>query len=592
MLLVGVYCLCLAIHQVSSSYYMGVILEASRFSQNFAIFTWNDSQVDLEVNSLIQELYRSGNTSGFIISPSNDGAVWDGIAFKPLLVVVSLCDENLDMMFSVLTSFFRKFQKLKVIFIAMCKLTTDDKIPKSYIFNWCWRNGIIDVIIILPDKDERMGNVFTYTLHHQSKALERKDNLTHHELFPGKLENLMGYPVNVMLQPSSGQFKRIEVPMIILMQFIKKLNGTWADIGKTFPADMESIDIQEYIEQRGIDFVLFRSKSTLKRKVSNTKSCLIVPRSRIKDTDIINSANILICGAVMVVFTILVKIVIESRRLKSRINEMQSICGSMAKRRTPSFTLEHRGRLYRLKIDLFCCSIGIMVMNLYAAYITSEATTFELNENIKSFEDLRRRGLKVMISEDAPLSFFDLRTWYDILLDTPYEALLSHVFGFNNSYGYFVEKDHLQIIMGLQQILGKTVYQDMKLCLFTMGGSEISVRNNSPYIEVLDRFLGNMYSAGLRQKWIKDEASTVAFELKRKHFQCLENFEENEEVDTSHDVRLLVSLMLVGTITSLGVFIMECLIYRWKLCTYFRKGWKYLKGRCCSKIKNRFLRLK
>ncbi|CAD7090052.1 unnamed protein product [Hermetia illucens] len=539
---VGLYCLCFALRQVSSSFYSDVIQEASRFSTNFAVITSNHSQVDFAINSLIHELYASGNISGFIISSPNDGAVFLQNAFKPLLVIVTMCTENLNTMIGILEASFQEFQKLKMIFIAMCPLRGENHQTILDIFSWCWTNGVVDVIIILQGEAGKM-EIWTYNPFPELTPFELKHNSTYHKLFPRKLQNLMGFQVKTILPFGFGLLKYVKTGVRIVKQFIEQLNGTWVDIG--FPYDVNIAQIPHYIAQHRVEFAPFRFESltfpntSFIRSLSNTGSCLIVPKSKSPDVYVNNARNIVIWGSVLAAFTILVKIVIESRILKPCVTEMQSIWDSMPPGKLKPFTAEHKGRLCHLKIELLFCSVGIIVVNLYIAYITSEVTTFHLDQDIKSSEDLRRSGLKIMISKNTPKSSYDFEEWHDYLLETPTETLLNHVSAFNNSFAYFIQYDHLNILMRLQEILGKPVFKDMKFCLYTMGGKGVLVWKNSPFHEVVRKFLRDILISGLIRKWRSDDALSVAFELKRTRFKNFNIFNENGKVDTYRDTRLL-----------------------------------------------------
>lgn len=568
----GLYSFCFVFHHVSSSFYSGIVQETNRFSADFVLFISPCSEGNFEVDSLIQELYESGNTSGFIISLSNDGATSDRIAFKPLLVVVSLCPENMNIMLFALEDSFKGFKMLKMIFIAMCPLKTETHIVKLNIFNWCWKNGVVDVIIIFQGENGRIGGIWTYNPFPKISPFELKNNLTYQELFPGKFENVMGYAVNIMLPSASELLENVSIEPIIITQFIEKLNGSWVETTMHLPNSIQirQADLDPVFYEVGfgpIQPIPFIPLSTsFIPSSSNTGLCLIVPKSRIRRDAYLNNARmILIWGAVVAASMLLVKFIIESRILKSWVTEMQSIRDSMAGRKLQPFTAEHRGRVCRLRMEVVLCSVGIIVINLYVAYITSEVTTFQLNQDINSIEDLRRRGLKVMIPREIWIPPYELQEWHDILLKTSIKSFRSHVTALNDSYGYFIQSEHLPIIMRFQEIVGKVVYKDMKLCRSTMGSKAFLISKDSPFLEVLLKFLRDIIESGLIEKWRSNAVLGMGFILKRNYFRKVDISTENGKIDANHDVRLLVSLMFGGTIISLGVFVLECLIHRCKL---------------------------
>lgn len=204
---------------------------------------------------------------------------------------------------------------------------------------------------------------------------------------------------------------------------------------------------------------------------------------------------------------------------------------------------------------------GFIVTNLYLAKLSSFMVKSIYEAKIKTFEDLNKTGLKVLMYDQFYYSHFDPTipaSVYDIAKPVDGATLLDSIFNFTGSYIVPAFTDQIKFTL-FQQPYIKTIKFYVPEQIFSKCPVNFTVRQGLPYIELFNRFFRYIVESGIYEKlWSETFVEGICggeiHDFKR--YESLEDLSPNFSSFKAHFM-----LLGCGVILSLIAFISEFIYF-------------------------------
>ncbi|CAD7013826.1 unnamed protein product [Ceratitis capitata] len=219
---------------------------------------------------------------------------------------------------------------------------------------------------------------------------------------------------------------------------------------------------------------------------------------------------------------------------------------------------------------IFLFLLGIFINNMYSAYFQTLFTSPPLQKEILSFDDMRRRNLKLMFDRsevqlvrEALGSQFN-ETFRNILVLADTATVQSHRSLYDTSYAYTMPESLWAIFSAQQETFERKIYclaPTLKFFGLLMMG--IPVAENSFLLEPLNKMIMRATETGLLLHWqamtFIDLVATGRFSLK-----VTGNVVEFHDISLK-DIEFPFHLLLIGLCLSSVVFIVEVSAFKLKI---------------------------
>ncbi|XP_037806571.1 uncharacterized protein LOC119600436 [Lucilia sericata] len=224
--------------------------------------------------------------------------------------------------------------------------------------------------------------------------------------------------------------------------------------------------------------------------------------------------------------------------------------------------------------------MGLFLSTLITAHLQTLITRPPLHGEINTFEELRESGKKILMDR-LDMKYVDDNDYvvYEQMKGTieytDNTTMYYHYRGkFNTSYGYTVTSALWSIFATMQTNYAQKIFcssEDMNIKSLIPFG--MALENNSQYKEPMDYLVHKMHAGGLLYAWQLHVFSDL-IKLKKITLRDSSKIKTYEDL-TEHDLLLVWTILLVGLISSLVIFLAEILIHC-SIESFRQKFWKKL----------------
>lgn len=226
------------------------------------------------------------------------------------------------------------------------------------------------------------------------------------------------------------------------------------------------------------------------------------------------------------------------------------------------------------KWHIMCVGFGFIFTTWYISLIGSFVTTNLYNKPLKTFEDIRKSGLKILIDNQAEISFSEISQNFDIFQIISRVKFFQHGNLNNDSYGYLEYGDRWEYYFKPRMAYDNRQYFRATGLVVSYFPISFQMKINFIYREKFNRFLNLIRDVGLYQGWTK-KSFTEAINYKLKgvlklckayDFNPQFNFADKVSSKELPKIRVLeikyfmyiLIMIIVGWSLSIFILLIEC----------------------------------
>ncbi|XP_020717944.1 uncharacterized protein LOC101460589 [Ceratitis capitata] len=233
-----------------------------------------------------------------------------------------------------------------------------------------------------------------------------------------------------------------------------------------------------------------------------------------------------------------------------------------------SFLIRRRPVLSLKILYLFLMLLGLFVSNMYSAYFQTLFTSPPLQEEIQTFDDMRRTGLKLMVDRNEiksivdSFAFISNKTFQNILQLEDTGTFQRHRRDYDNTYGYTMPESLWPIFKAQQETYDSHIFcLAPSLQLFSGMSLGAPLAENSYLTAPLSMLILRVIETGLLAHW-RTRTFLDLVESKQLFFKRPAQKQLFHDISVN-DVQFPFYMLLGGLFGSSILFTLE--IYTFKL---------------------------
>lgn len=237
-------------------------------------------------------------------------------------------------------------------------------------------------------------------------------------------------------------------------------------------------------------------------------------------------------------------------------------------------------QLSHIEMLLICplTFVGFVFVNDILSNLQSYLTQPVIQPQINTFDDLYRSPFPICIEKgisqkrliDVLKVISNHTDWRGKMLEMSYEQIEEHRNNFNKSISFIADEATANALLSVQKQLNIRGYHVVQI-LIEKNLDHFPVNKAFPFAERLNDIVHRIRSAGLYEKWEKEDNNFNVTTLLKRHLEILRNNEESDDID-----RFPFPMIVVyGWISSVIAFVMEIIKWNYRFSrlkkTFFNK---------------------
>ena len=441
------------------------------------------------------------------------------------------------------------------------------------IFEWCWRERFVNVVVYLIWSEE----IFGYT---PFPILQVYNVTGSMDLFPNKMRDVKGFvlrspvkqdpPRSFSYTNKKGQKAMSGHTANMFIHYLRFINAKFEEI--KLKNSLEYVNILEIIKMIYRNEVEISFHATAGSHLTNIsyvypygKSlwCIILPYAK----EIPRSTYFLLPFQleVWIVLCILSGYIIFVKRIETSLTRTKfdfglTLLNSILKiLYLPSNTkVELKWRTFLFQgLDFL---LGFITSNFYLAFLSCFLAAVKFEPLIKTWKDLENSNFKIMAVDYEIDSFYELDPDFPAFLRKKFNIVARDVFGkhrsaLNTSFAYTCSTQAAFYLLAQQKTSPRPLFQKPDFCL-TDDLLSFPIRQDSPFMETFKRYMMVLQEVGLDTYW----------QLKSNDDGFRAGFLKKFNVETVHKHILVLSHFtaawytigfgsILGIVTFLGEFV-------------------------------------
>lgn len=516
----------------------------------------------------------------------NPSGLEDGIEIKSkntFLIAVVPESANFESSLKLLTQI-KKIQRIHYnikIGIFLPQTASPDDLHK--LFQWFWKNNIVNIHAAIYSSHTRLLTTFAFNPFGTFQVINVSRNESLNKLFLDQKTNFQQYPIRVGLLQSyeslSSDDKLWRIVLRSLNASFAVVEGPWSNIKTVYRSELFVNDTVDIV----ISFIFAENVPGVKDHRINMcpmqlkDLVIVVPEAlpysefsaylRTVTSDIFFGYALITIAVVMICLTLCRYIKQKKCSFIRSVVDVLNIL--MNDNQRINYSQLSRTEVFLLVPLTF---IGFVVVNCALSALKSFLTRPIIQPQINTVEEIYRSPFPIFTKSEPVIKFLtdDLKQfsnhddWQDRVRAVHPDLFYRHIETYDTSNAFFVSREYAKKLINNQKRLNVRGYHISKLHIMTVVSS-YPVNDNFPFVERLNEIHHRVRSAGLHEKWWREDEIDLWRNISRKY----NSFEDRD--DSSENTKMFAVPMFIvyGWVAGTIVLIIEIVWKNFKFSRIF-----------------------